>query len=186
MCLRCVVSSPSVVRPLLIFHRNLRDSKCPQLSRTLLSILADLNNTFVWMVSARSLISNFFSLFTMPLGLGSFRVHRLRVVSLSPSCSVAFLVLWQGLSTCLSFCVFFEFHYLVCQDGKVHYSLTITKSAVLAGIRLSDRIWKSERTLRISFTRTDFWFAYIPFVCMVKFQFLAQFPVDHLPHPAMS
>ena len=31
-----------------------------------------------------------------------------------------------------------------------------------------------------------FWFAHIPYGCVVKFQFLAQFPVDHLPHPVVS
>ena len=36
-------------RQLMIFHLSLRDSKSPQVSRTLLSILADLNNAAVWM-----------------------------------------------------------------------------------------------------------------------------------------
>ena len=27
---------------------------------------------------------------------------------------------------------------------------------------------------------------YIPFVCMVKFQFLVHLPVDHLAHPVLS
>ena len=31
-----------------------------------------------------------------------------------------------------------------------------------------------------------FWFMHISFRNMVKFQFLAQFPVDHLPHPVVS
>ena len=37
----------------MIFHWILSDSKSPQVSRTLLSILAVLNNTLVWMVSTR-------------------------------------------------------------------------------------------------------------------------------------
>ena len=41
----------------VIFHWNLSDSKSPQLSRTLQSILADLNNAEFWMVSSRLLIS---------------------------------------------------------------------------------------------------------------------------------
>ena len=36
---------------LMAFHRNLRDSKSPQVSRTLLRIWADLNNAIVWMDS---------------------------------------------------------------------------------------------------------------------------------------
>ena len=37
----------------MIFHRSLSDSKSPQVSRTLLSIQAVLNNAVVWMVSNR-------------------------------------------------------------------------------------------------------------------------------------
>ena len=35
----------------MVFHWNLSDSKSPQVSKTLLSILAVLNNAVVWMVS---------------------------------------------------------------------------------------------------------------------------------------
>ena len=42
----------------MVFHWTLIDSKSLQISRTLLSILADLSNAVVWMVSARPLISN--------------------------------------------------------------------------------------------------------------------------------
>ena len=31
-----------------------------------------------------------------------------------------------------------------------------------------------------------FWVVYIPFVRMIKFKFLAQFPVDDLAHPVLS
>ena len=41
----------------MIFHWSLSDSKSPQVFRTLLSILVDLNNAVVWMVSLGSLIS---------------------------------------------------------------------------------------------------------------------------------
>ena len=37
----------------MVFHRSLSDSKSPQVSRTLLSILAVFNNAAVWMVSTR-------------------------------------------------------------------------------------------------------------------------------------
>ena len=49
------------------FHRSLSDSKSPPNSRTLLSILADLNNSVVWIVSTRALISYTSSPFTKPL-----------------------------------------------------------------------------------------------------------------------
>ena len=47
-------------------HRSLSDSKSPQVSR-LLSILDELNNAIVWMVSTRPLISKSPSSCTNPL-----------------------------------------------------------------------------------------------------------------------
>ena len=44
-------------RKLMVFHWRLSHSKSPQVSRTLLSILAVFNNAVVWMVSTRSLTS---------------------------------------------------------------------------------------------------------------------------------
>ena len=50
-----------------IIHWILIDSKSLQVSRTLLSILADHNNAEVWMVSILPLIFNFSSLLSKPL-----------------------------------------------------------------------------------------------------------------------
>ena len=49
------------------FHESLSDNKSPQVSRALLSILVDLSNALVWIVSTRLLISKSFSPFTNPL-----------------------------------------------------------------------------------------------------------------------
>ena len=51
----------------MAFHRSLCDSKSPQVSRTLLSILAVLNNVVVWMVSTRPPTSKSSSPFYNPL-----------------------------------------------------------------------------------------------------------------------
>ena len=51
----------------MVFHWSLSDSKSPQVSRTLLSILADLNNAVVCMVSPCPLISKSSSPCTNPL-----------------------------------------------------------------------------------------------------------------------
>ena len=45
-------------RWLKVFHQSLRDSKSPQVSRTLLSILAVLNDAVVWTFSTRRPTSN--------------------------------------------------------------------------------------------------------------------------------
>ena len=51
----------------MVFHWSLSDSKSPQDSRTLLSILAVLNNAVVWMVSTRPPTSKSSSPFSNPL-----------------------------------------------------------------------------------------------------------------------
>ena len=53
----------------MVFHWSLRGSKSPQVSGTPLSILADLNNAVVWVVSARPLISKSCNIFTKPVGI---------------------------------------------------------------------------------------------------------------------
>ena len=50
----------------MAFHSRLSDSKSPQISRTLLSIQADLNNVVVWIVSSCLLISKSYSSFINP------------------------------------------------------------------------------------------------------------------------
>ena len=51
----------------MIFHWSLSDSKSPQVSRTLLSILAVLNHVVVWMVLTRPPTSKSSSSFSNPL-----------------------------------------------------------------------------------------------------------------------
>ena len=51
----------------MVSHRSLSDNKSPQVSRTLLSILTDLNNAVVWMVSTCPFISKSSSHCTNPL-----------------------------------------------------------------------------------------------------------------------
>ena len=53
----------------LVFHQSLSDSTSPQVSRILLSLLVDLSNVVIWMISARSLIFNYFRLHFKPLGI---------------------------------------------------------------------------------------------------------------------
>ena len=51
------------------FRWSLRDSKSPQVPKVLLSILADLNSTVVWMVSARPPILNSSIPLSRPFGI---------------------------------------------------------------------------------------------------------------------
>ena len=54
-------------RNLMVFHWRLSDSKSPQVSRTLLSILTVFNNAVVWMVSTQSPTSKSSRPFNNPL-----------------------------------------------------------------------------------------------------------------------
>ena len=54
-------------RKLMVIHWRLSDSKSPQVSRTLLSILAVFNNAVVWMVSTRPPTSKSSKPFNNPL-----------------------------------------------------------------------------------------------------------------------
>ena len=85
----------------MVFHWSLDDNKSPQVSRTLLSILADLNNILVWMVSTCPLISNFSSLrinplLTVPSTLitiditVTFMLHRFLALKQSPGIYLSF------------------------------------------------------------------------------------------------
>ena len=56
-----------IIRRLMVFHWSLCDSKTHQVSRTLLSILADLINSIVWMICTRPFISKSSSPFSNPL-----------------------------------------------------------------------------------------------------------------------
>ena len=53
----------------MVFHWSPSDSKFPYVSRILLSVLTDLSNAVVWMVSARPPISNSSSPLIKPSGI---------------------------------------------------------------------------------------------------------------------
>ena len=91
----------------MVFPWSLSERKFPQVSRTLLSILADLNNAIVWMDSTRPPNSSSFRSLTLPLGT----VPR---APITMGITVTFmfhnfLVRRQGSSTCF-FSFFFDFH----------------------------------------------------------------------------
>ena len=53
----------------MVFHWSLNNSKFPQAFRTVLGILADLNNAIIWIVSISPPFSNSSSFFCKPLGI---------------------------------------------------------------------------------------------------------------------
>ena len=141
----------------MVFHWSLSNSKSLQVFRTFLSILADLSNVVVWMVSTRPIISKSSSPYINPLVtvprapitigiIVTFMFHsffssqtRLRYLSFF-SLSFTF-TLWSA-GTAKSKILFF-------------LSLIIIRSGRLAKIRWSVCISKSRRSLCISFSSID-------------------------------
>ena len=162
----------------MVFHWSLSDNKTPQVSRTLLSILANLNNAVVWMVSTRHLISKSSSPITNPLVTVTSAPITIGInVTFMFNC---FFSSQARLGTYLSFyfllvlpCGQPEQHSL--QFGWYFFLLTITRSGHLAEIRYL--IIQYNFVCLILLDR---------FVCIIKFKFLAQFPVDHLTHLVVS
>ena len=133
----------------MIFLWGLSDSKSPHVSMTLLSILADLSNAVVLMVSARLPISNSSGSLNQPLGIvmrASFTVG----ISLTFRFNsfLSFLAKSKNLFLLLLSLIFTQWSTWI---GKVYYSagslflLTITMSGLLAEIRWSIRIPNSQR-----------------------------------------
>ena len=121
----------------MVFHWSLSDSKSPQVSRTLLSILAVLNNAVVWMFSTRLPISQSSSLFSHPLVTVPNAPITIRIIV-----TCMFHIFFQFLSNVevlIPLFTFFQFYSVVSRDSKVDYFasslfLFIIKSGLLAGI----------------------------------------------------
>ena len=122
----------------MVFHWSLSDSKSPQVSRTLLSILAVFSNAVVWMVpthsptskSSRSFNNPSVTVPKAPITIGTidtFVFHsffnslaRLKYLSFF-SHSFSF-ILWSAgtaKSTILQFLFFFVYYYKVWSSGRV-------------------------------------------------------------------
>ena len=147
----------------MVFHWSLSDSKSPQVSRTLLSILAVFNNAVVWMVSTRPPTSKSSRPFNNPLvtvpnapisiGIIVSCMFHSFFTSLARSRYLSFFsdsfrcILWSAgtaKSTILPVFFFFFFFFFL---------LIIIKSGLLVEIRWSVCMSKSH-SLCVSFSRT--------------------------------
>ena len=104
------------------------------------------------------------------------------MVQSSLSCSTAFSI--RGIILLFTF---FQFYSVVSRDSKVDnfalsfffFLLIIISFDRLAEIRWSVFMSKSQRSLCVIF-QDKCWVVHTSFDSMVKFKFLAHFPVDHL------
>ena len=143
----------------MVFNKSLSDNKSSHISRTLLSILVNLDNAVVWMISAPPLISKssrsctnlLMTVPSEPVTNGitvTFMLHSI----FQYSYKVCLLI---GLFTYFQFCV------VVSWDSKVHCSAgsffvcesTIIRSGRLAEIRWSVSNLKSQKSLCTHFPK---------------------------------
>ena len=143
---------------MMVFHWSLSDSKSPQVFRTLLSILAVLNNVLVRMVSTRPLTYKSSTPFSNPL-----------VTVPNAPITIAIIVtcifhsFFNSLAR-LQYLSFFShsFRFILWSAGtakstifQVHFFLLIIiRSGLLAEIRWSVCMSKFHRSLCVSFSRT--------------------------------
>ena len=143
----------------MISHWVLSDNKSPQVSRTLLSILADLNNATVWTVSTRLVISMSFSpctnhLVTVPrapiiIGIivtfmfHSFFNYQARSKYLSFFSHSFNFTRWSARTANSSILQVLSFLLIIIRSGR------------LVEIRWSVCVSKSQRSLCFSFSGTD-------------------------------
>ena len=132
----------------MVVHWCPSDSKSSLRYRTLLTILADLNNDAVWMVSICPAISNSSNLLSKPLWT---------VPSAPITIGITVTHMFQVL---ISLFTFFQFYSVVSLDSKVDnfahflFLMIIIRSGLLAEIRWSVCISKSHRSLCVSFSKT--------------------------------
>ena len=143
----------------MIFYRSLSDSKSPQVSRALLSILADFNYSILWTVSTRPVISKSSRPGTYPL----VTVPR---TSITIGIIVTFMFhrFFNSLARSRYIFLFsYSFSFTLWSSGTAKstilrvlpFLLIITRSGRLTEIRWSVCTSKSLRSLCVSFSGTD-------------------------------
>ena len=164
----------------MVFHSSLCDSKSPQAYKTLLSILADLNDAVVWTVYGLLPISKSSSSFTNPFRIvtgdpiavgtaNTFMFYRIFSSLARSKYLYLFLLslifsLWSAETAKFSKLNFYVNYLIILSSGRdsvIYFNLNIPQN------------------LCVSFSRTYFG------LC-IKFHFFAQFPVGHFSHPVVS
>ena len=144
----------------MVFDWSLSDSKFPQISRTLLSILAGLSNGVVWMVSSCPLIFECSSAFTNPLEIVASALITLGITV--TFMSHVFFYFSGKVWVLFSLFVFFYFYFVVRRNGKIHSSAS---SLFFCWLSLGLVVWprfddlfvsqNPREFLCVSFSRTD-------------------------------
>ena len=166
----------------MVSYWSLNDNMSPQVSRTLISILADPNKVVDWIVSTCPLIS-----------ISCLFINHLRIISNAPIIVGIIVTFMFHSSRDLSF-FSLSFNLTLWSAmtaksiiGKVHFFFFLLSLSLIIWPRLSDLFYlKIPENFMCLILLGGFRFAHIPLVRMVKFKLLAQFPVDRLPHLVVS
>ena len=143
----------------MVFHWSLSDSKSPQVFRTLLSILAILNNALVWTISTRPVIFKSSSLCNNP-----FVTVPRAPITIGVIVTFMFHNFFNSLARSRYLSLFLHsFNFIQWSAGTAKSTilqvlsllLIIKKSGHLAEITWSACIWKSQWNLCVSFSKTD-------------------------------
>ena len=173
-------------RKLIVFYWSLNDGNSPQVSQTLLSILANLNNDVVWTVFTHPVISKYlnqsfgdcikstnYNWYNRHFHIPQFFNSLARYWYLSLFLFSFDFNLWSAKSLILQILSsFFFFCFLI-----------IIRSGRLAEIRWRRFYLKIPEEFVGLIPHDRCCVVHIPFVCMVKI--LVQFPGDHLAHPVV-
>ena len=174
---------------LMVSNWSLSNSMFPQVSRTLLSILDDLNNAVVCMVSTHPFISKSSSPYTNPFVIVSSAPTTSGTTVTFVFHSCFFLVLYQSLGTYPSFrFLLFSLCGLPERQSRLFGRLSVfflLKLDLVVWLRLGDP-FVSQNPRDCFIFLNGLWVVHIPIVCMVKYKFLAQFTVNYLSHPVVS
>ena len=170
----------------MVFHWSLSDNKSPQVSRTRLRILAVRSNAVIWIVSTRPPTSKSSRPFNNPLV-----IVRKAPITIGSIVTFMFHSLFNSLarSRYLSF-FSHSFRFIcgppgqqsrqVCKFSFFLLLLIIIRSGLLAEIRWSVCMSKTNRSLCASFSRTGArWYIYHLLVW-------SNFPLDHIADPVVS
>ena len=125
----------------MVLYWSLSDSKSPQVSRTLLSILAVFNNAVVWMVSTRPPTTKSFRPFNNPLVTVP-KAHITIGTMVTFMCHI-FFQFFSKVEVLILLFTFFQFYSVVNRDSKVdnfvnslfYFSSIIIRSGLLAEIK---------------------------------------------------
>ena len=172
----------------MVCHWDLSDSNSPQVFWTLLSILTDLNNAVVRMVSTRPFIfkssrphtNPLMTVSSAPITIGSTVTLMFHSFFFSSLARSSYLSLFSLSFTFTQWSAETAESTIRQVSFFLFFFLTITMSNRLAEIRCSICISKSQRSLCVSFSRTD------SVLCIYHLFVWSNQILDHLPYLVQS